>query len=424
MTNYLVNNRSKFYIYSSKGLFQLALKPELHDKVKAMMGSLDSAIIEVSDTIVDKLTRNINVASNQVSMETAAAALRMDQEEALQFICLGTGKGLIANHLSPLNQKELKANLLAEQADPILELYVHHLMIRNEDKLQSFTPKRIFVDLQRSHITREIKLLSDFPLWETDLSEIKISDQQDPLQQLTRLEQLENNLLHEFIVRDQIWDQIPYKVSVSQDGTYFVGRSQIEQIIHCSYANLEHIMAGLYSDGSWVVAEDMRQLVNKCTRLLFEPAFDPKIKRYSLSYCKIRPAASTSVTKMIDQFVPERERQQLRVEIQQNTELHVYAVTAFQSDRPCTQTIYGGDVEVLVHDVLQHYFAINYQNKIKISGHIADDDVVPLPEVFIDLPKAQAELVLQAIQTRFQVYEMSAETLANLHVLYLKKREV
>ncbi|MFU1793968.1 hypothetical protein ACM1RC_08880 [Paenibacillus azoreducens] len=430
MPNYIVNNRNQLYIYNGQGLFQIALKPEVQQKFKAMLGGEDAEVIEIDDTIAAKLLKGKRTESAMDGAQAAVAATMVMERDLhskeMRYVHLGPTSGVLATCFSNENLKELRADDAAEKADPILDLYVRHFLKWSEGTADRSGHKRFLVDLQQSHIIREIQLLSDFPLVEIDVSKQGWSERQDPMEQLTRLETLESRLVHHFVPGDQTWNQIPYKIAVSTNEAYCVGESQINEIIRCSYLNLEHVLSGVYPVGKWVVCENLQQMVEKCARLLFEVVDRSEMVRYDVPFRTIKSLIGrAAVYSMIHHYIPECE-ETLTIEIQHHCGLDIYGITAIQSGRACTQTQYGTNPELLLNNVLQHYFALLFQNMIQVKEESELGKIIPLQMVPAYLPCGRHDLIKQALNSYFHVRELRSDIFAqaNIQVVNLVEKQV
>ncbi|QAA31117.1 hypothetical protein [Clostridium manihotivorum] len=405
MGNWIINDNNNIYICDEVALNKIKMPKDSKEKFVKLFKLDHNDICEITEELAEGLLN-----------KSAKKNIGIKNEEKISYnrYVLNSKSMVITNeYLEHMNEiKILKKDI---EVDPFVELYEKAIA---KNKLISDENRNILIDLESRDIVRRIWLLKDYALEEVSLQEELFQNSENSLKKLDAISIWQNKSIYDFSSVKTDLVQIPYKISVSNNGTYYAGVDGIIQDLRASYKNIDLKLKEVYSNYNWITADNWEVLLENSIELLFN-RFEPEELEKKIIFFN-KEKNQVIIHKMIDKF--ESLKDSLRVEVKQHKTLSVYSMRARLGDESCTQWLYGYDPQKLYVRVLEHFYAVQHQNCIsfdreKDNGYSEETalELLPIGDVKLLKDKLGEKYKLQILK----VDELLKE---DIHVLRLEER--
>lgn len=405
MGNWIINDNNNIYICDEVALNKIKMPKASKEKFIKLFKLDNNDICEITEELAEGL---LNKSTNK-----NRAIKNVDQISYNRYVLNSSSMIITNDYLEHMDEiKILKKDI---EVDPFVELYEKAIA---KNKLISDENSNILIDLESRDIVRPIWLLKDYALEEVSFQDELFQNSENSLKKLDAISIWQNKSIYDFSSLKTDLVQIPYKISVANNGIYYAGVDGIIQDLMASYKNIDLKLKEVYSNYSWITADNWEVLLENSIELLFDTFQPEELEKKIIFFSKENTQAT--INKMINKF--EALKYSLVVEVKQHKTLNIYSMRARLGDEGCTQWLYGYDPKKLYVKVLEHFYAVQHQNSISFER---EKDNGYSEETALELlPIGDVKLLKDKLGEKYKLQMLKVEDLLkeDIHVLRLEER--
>jgi hypothetical protein len=287
MGNWIINDNNNIYICDEVALNKIKMPKASKEKFIKLFKLDNNDICEITEELAEGL---LNKSTNK-----NRAIKNVDQISYNRCVLNSSSMIITNDYLEHMDEiKILKKDI---EVDPFVELY-EKIIAKN--KLISYESSNILIDLESRDIVRPIWLLKDYALEEVSFQDELFQNSENSLKKLDAISIWQNKSIYDFSSLKTDLVQIPYKISVANNGIYYAGVDGIIQDLMASYKNIDLKLKEVYSNYSWITADNWEVLMENSIELLFDTFQPEELEKKIIFFSKENTQAT--INKMINKF--------------------------------------------------------------------------------------------------------------------------
>lgn len=409
MGNWIINNDDNLYLCDNVSLNKLKISREPKEKIIKLLKVPKDEVVEISNELA------MNILHKNMSEVTEDT---IDISEVNYGSYPLSYNSILITGKSEDIGKDNELGILTKNIDinPLISLYKKNIV---QKKLFNKSRKHIVIDLESKNIIRNIWLLKDYEFKYTSFYDELTEDSVNFLEKLNAISLWQNESIYNFLNKSTDLIQVPYKIALSNDSKYYAGIDAVVQDLRASYRNIESKFKEIYPSFSFIVADELNELLNKCSELILNAAPPEKIIRKRIYFNKV--SSNSIISNMIHEF--EEDYSKIVIEIKQHREANIYAMRATLEDKICTEWLYSTSPQELYNEVLDHFYTIYHQNTI-ILGKLKETygEIISSADV---LPNANINFLRNMLQEKYMAHMLKIDELssANIYIFRIQERQ-